>query len=197
MGAQFKLYFYGAILLIGLAMGSTIGILSNKLQKEKARANREAENTAQLLNEKDAKIATLKLTTDELIAFRDQRLDSVFKALRIEKKRVSEVITIRETVHDTIPIEITPKPVFINGKTVYPVNINKNCLKLIGQMTVKDTIPTFTLKEFKWDNAIDIITYWERKKVLFLRIGKKQYLTTAKADCGEVNVRDIKIVKKE
>ena len=197
MGVQFKLYFYGAILLIGLAMGSTIGILSNKLQKEKARANREAENTAQLLNEKDAKFATLKLTTDELIAFRDQRLDSVFKALRIEKKRVSEVITVTEYVHDTIPVEVTPDPVIVNGKTIYPVKINKDCLKFIGEMTVKDTIPTFKLKEFTWDNNIDIVTYWERKKILLLRIGKKQYLTTAKADCGEVKIRDIKIVKKE
>ena len=197
MLTQFKLYFLLAAIVVVLGMGATIGILSNNLKKEKARANREAENTKQLLNEKDAKFATLQLTTDELIAFRDQRLDSVFKALRIEKKRVSEVITVTETVHDTIPVIVTPDPVIVNGKAVYPVKINKDCLKLIGEMTVKDTIPTFKLKEFTWDNNIDIVTYWERKKILLLRIGKKQYLTTAKADCGEVKIRDIKIVKKE
>jgi hypothetical protein len=197
MFQQFKLYFILAAIAVVLGMGATIGILSNNLKKEKARANREAENTKQLLNEKDSKIATLQLTTAELIAFKDQRLDSVFKALRIEKKRVSEVITIKEYVHDTIPIIVTPDPIIINGTTVYPVKIEKNCLTIIGQMTVKDTIPTFKLKETIWDNNIDIVTYWERKKILLLRIGKKQYLTTAKADCGEVKIRDIKIVKKE
>ena len=113
MLTQFKLYFLLAAIVVVLGMGATIGILSNNLKKEKARANREAENTKQLLNEKDAKFATLQLTTDELIAFRDQRLDSVFKALRIEKKRVSEVITVTEYVHDTIPVIVTPDPVIV------------------------------------------------------------------------------------
>ena len=197
MFKQIQAYLVLGGIVLFVIMATSISVLYKNLQKEKDRANREQENVSQLLKEKEARIATLELTTKEFISNMDRRTDSILHELKINPRRVTEVSTITNNYYDTVKIEITPKPVTVDGKTQYPVAVDKDCLKIRGFMTVRDTIPTLTLKEIKWDNTIDIVVYWDRNKFLGLKIGKKVFSTKATADCGEVKIRDIKIVKKE
>jgi hypothetical protein len=195
MITQFKLYIYGGLAVLIVGMAIAVNVLLTKLKLETERANRNEENTSQLLKEKDARITTLELTQKQYMASMDSRVDSILDELKTNPRHVVEQTTINNNYYDTTTTVITPKPEGSGDSLRYPFEVKEKCISLKGYMIVKDDVPTLVLQERGFTNTIDIFVVWERKKILGLKIGKKEYSTKASSECGDVKVRKIDVVK--
>lgn len=137
----------------------------------------------------------LKLTRDEMRDYITYNKNLMLKLenLNIKPKQVERIITNTIEYKDTSSNEINLEPILNaikqNKTAKYPFTDKTKCLTISGYTSFEnDTLKT-VFNDRKYADTIHFIRIWERKKILGLRVGKKQYKNETFNNCGTVTVK--------
>lgn len=166
--------------------------LKTKLDKAKTEIQRLKDNQAQLLASRaqdQALILTQKELTGKVLAERD----SLAKALKIRPKEVIKFVDriVKETNTDTVEVEST----FLQNMTWHLAD-GDQCWRWEGEAELNDLDLDVKRTLFDYRNKSTEVYWWQRRKFLGLRIGKKEYFQKVTPECGDIIVRAVEIVKK-
>ena len=166
--------------------------LKNKLDKARSEIERLKDNQAQLLASRaqdQALILTQKELTGKVLAERD----SLAKALKIRPKEVIKFIDriVKETNTDTVEVEST----FLQNMTWHLAD-GDQCWKWEADAQLNELDLEVNRTLFDYRNKSTEVYWWQRRKFLGLRIGKKEYYAKILPECGEVQTKSIEIKRK-
>lgn len=166
--------------------------LKNKLDKARSEIERLKDNQAQLLASRaqdQALILTQKELTGKVLAERD----SLAKALKIRPKEVIKFVDriVKETNTDTVEVEST----FLQNMTWHLAD-GDQCWKWEADAKLNELDLDVTRTLFDYRNKSTEVYWWQRRKFLGLRIGRKDYYQKVLPECGEILTRSIEIKKK-
>lgn len=183
---RLKIIIIGAIALILLAVGLTIQIQHKAIVRLKTEQLRLAGNNNQLLAE-NLQIMTLRIKEKEVTGKLRIERDSLAASLKIKPKQIEKIITIDNSTHDTVRIEI---PVTVLSKNHWSIADTGKCYIWQGEVFyINDSLNVYKTA-FIYINKTTQTFYKKRPhKLLFIRYGKWQYLQKINAKCGEVTYK--------
>lgn len=176
-----KIYQYillGAFLLIG-GLFFYLHILSGKLEKSKDRASyyqNQSENISKIFKDKDSlwRIQSNALIISQeglkkIIADHYSKLYAITQEFDVKAKNTLAINT--TTVENRTVINVKIKDTIINhSDTIILIKYADKFVKING-IIKNDTLSAV----IDYIDSLDQIVYQERKKILFLKIGKKSY----------------------
>lgn len=190
--SKIKNYIIGGLLVF-------LVILAWQLQRKEAintaltsENERLALNVEQLLA-KDKQQTALILTKDEFIVSMTDSVGKLLKSLAIKPKQVIKYIEreVKEVIRDTVEVESE----WLKDVT-WKLSDKDKCWRWEAEATLNELDLDVNRTFFEYKNASTDIYYWQRKKILFLRIGKKDYYQKHLPECGTESIREITIIKK-
>lgn len=166
--------------------------LKNKLDKARTEIERLKDNQTQLLASRaqdQALILTQRELTGKVLAERD----SLAKALKIRPKEVIKFIDriVKETNTDTVEVEST----FLQNMTWHLAD-GDQCWKWEADAQLSGLDLDVDRVLFEYKNKSSEVYWWQRRKFIGLRIGRKDYYQRVLPECGEILTRSIEIKKK-
>lgn len=184
-----KIKTYG-IILLSMALVSMYLLLVYQTNEK----NRINDNYQSYVQEHSTNTLELSLTRKELKEYleknREELLDS-FKKLNIKPKQIERIITNTISYRDTTGTEINLDSILNsikqNKPVTLPFNEGNECMKISGFVSYKNDSLSLKITEKTYNDTIDIVRHWKRKKILFFRIGKKEYKDTILNKCGEIH----------
>lgn len=185
-------YISGGLVVFLLILAWQGWQLKNKLDKAKSEIERLKDNQAQLLASRaqdQALILTQRELTGKVLAERD----SLAKALKIRPKEVIKFVDriVTETTRDTVEVEST----FLQNMTWHLAD-GDQCWKWEADAKLNDLDLDVTRTLFDYRNKSTEVYWWQRRKFIGLRIGRKDYYQRVLPECGEILTRSIEIKKK-
>lgn len=180
-------------LIIFLVLVAWQGYSSYKaLVKARQEIERLKLNQQQLLAEKQQEtylLLTQKELTGKVLAERD----SLAKALKIRPKEIIKFVDRIITEHDTVITEV--ESTWLKDMSWHLTDGDK-CWKweADAQLDGNDLNVNRTL--FDYRNKSSEVYWWQRRKFIGLKIGRKEYYQKVLPECGEMTVRSIEIKKK-
>jgi len=132
---------------------------------------KEKELTGKLLRERDSLSTALKIRPKEVI------------------KWVDRIVT--EKITDTVEVEST----ILQNMTWHLADGDK-CWRWEGEAELNDLDLDVKRTLFEYRNKSTEVYWWQRRKFLGLRIGRKDYYQKVLPECGEILTRSIEIRKK-
>jgi len=132
---------------------------------------KEKELTGKLLRERDSLSTALKIRPKEVI------------------KWVDRIVT--EKITDTVEVEST----ILQNMTWHLADGDK-CWRWEGEAELNDLDLDVKRTLFDYRNKSTEVYWWQRRKFLGLRIGKKEYFQKVTPECGDIIVRAVEIIKK-
>jgi hypothetical protein len=189
---KFLKYITGVLFVFLLILAWQGWQLKNKLDKARSEIERLKDNQAQLLASRaqdQALILTQKELTGKVLAERD----SLAKALKIRPKEVIKFIDriVKETNTDTVEVEST----FLQNMTWHLAD-GDQCWKWEADAQLNELDLEVNRTLFDYRNKSTEVYWWQRRKFLGLRIGKKEYYAKILPECGEVQTKSIEIKRK-
>lgn len=135
----------------------------------------------------------LILTKDEWLRVSADSIQTLLKALKIRPKQVVKYIEreVKEVIRDTVEVESE----WLKDVT-WKLSDKDKCWRWEAEATLNELDLDVNRTFFEYKNASTDIYYWQRKKILFLKIGKKEYYQKHLPECGTESVREITIIKK-
>jgi len=185
-------YVIGGLVVFLLILAYQGWRLKIRLDIAKTEIERLKSNQQQLLAEKQQEtylLLTQKELTGKVLAERD----SLSKVLQIKPKTIIKFVDriVKETKHDTIPIEST----WLNDMTWHLADGDK-CWKWEADAQLVENDLDINRTLFEYRNKSSEVYWWQRKKFIGLRIGRKEYYQKVLPECGEILTRSIEIKKK-
>jgi hypothetical protein len=185
-------YITGGLFVFLLILAFQAWRLQSQVDKAKQEIKRLEDNQAQLLASKaqdQALILTQRELTGKVLAERD----SLAKALKIRPKEVIKFVDriVKETNTDTVEVEST----FLQNMTWHLAD-GDQCWKWEADAKLNDFDLDVTRTLFDYRNKSTEVYWWQRRKFLGLRIGRKDYYQRVLPECGEILTRSIEIKKK-
>ena len=185
-------YVIGTLIVFLLLLAWQFQLVNKRYKQEKADRIRLEENVKQLLAEKQQDIALI-LTQKEITGKVLKERDSLANALKIRPKQIIKYVDriIREKTTDTIEVEV-------NSLTdiTWKLSDGDKCWKWEADAELIDFDLNINRTLFEYSNKTSEVYWFERKRILFFRIGKKQYFQKSMPQCGTVSTRSIEIKKK-
>jgi len=185
-------YITGGLVVFLLILAFWGWRLKTKLDKAKTEIQRLKDNQAQLLASRaqdQALILTQKELTGKVLAERD----SLAKALKIRPKEIVRYVdrVIIETIRDTVEVEST----FLQNMT-WHLTDGDQCWKWEADAKLNDFDLDVNRTLFDYRNKSTEVYWWQRRKFIGLRIGRKDYYQRVLPECGEILTRSIEIKRK-
>lgn len=153
---------------------------------------REKENFIQLTDSLK-NVQLLQLRNNELsFEFKNYR-DSIAKVLKVRPKQVEKIVTVTNTVIDTVEKEI-----YIDNirKDYWQFVDSGKCYVLEGEAYLKNDTISLWRKNYKQVNKDDFTFWRERsKKFLFIKFGRWNYKMKVDSECGNSDYREVKFLK--
>jgi hypothetical protein len=191
MGKILK-YIIGALVVFLLISVAQNWFQKRKIDNLKAEKDRLTENQRQLIADKQQQ-TTLILTQREVTGKVLAERDSLANALKIRPKTITKIV--KETIID---IDTVNKIVYVNPveDNLWFLSDSDKCWYWEASAMLNGADLNIERTYFSYENRIDDVFWWSRRKILFLRIGKKEYFQKLIPKCGTVNTRIIEIKKK-
>lgn len=189
--SKIKLYLiiFAVLFLAGAVV--TVNLQAKKIKAQKAEIERLDGNISYLTTK--GKITDTFLATEkEFKQMYKDSLKTVLLALKIKPKTVTKVVTNYIYVHDTINKEVF---VSVIGKNRWLVSDTGKCFTWSGIATLKNDSLNVVRTEYVSENKITDVFHGVRKKILGLRIGRKEITQTRVNECGESFERIIEVIK--
>ena len=185
-------YITGGLFVFLLVLAWQGWRLKNKLDYARTEIERLKDNQEQLLasrQQDQALILTQKELTGKVLAERD----SLAKALKIRPKEIIRYVdrVIIETTRDTVEVEST----FLQDMT-WHLSDGDQCWKWEADAKLNDFDLDVTRTLFDYRNKSTEVYWWQRRKFLWFRIGRKDYYQRVLPECGDILTRSIEIKKK-
>lgn len=190
--SKIKNYIIGGLFVFLAILALQLRIKSNRITALSSENERLALNVEQLLA-KDKQQTALILTKDEWLRVSADSIQTLLKALKIRPKQVVKYIEreVKEVIRDTVEVESE----WLKDVT-WKLSDKDKCWRWEAEATLNELDLDVNRTFFEYKNASTDIYYWQRKKILFLRIGKKDYYQKHLPECGTESVREITIIKK-
>jgi len=180
-------------LVIFLILVAWQGYSSYKsLVKARQEIERLKDNQQQLID--DAKQSfTLLIKEKELTGQLLRERDSLSTALKIRPKEVIKWVDriVTEKITDTVEVEST-----ILKEMTWHLADGDKCWRWEGEAELNDLDLDVKRTLFEYRNKSTEVYWWQRRKFLGLRIGKKEYFQKVTPECGDIIVRAVEIIKK-
>ena len=166
--------------------------LKNKLVKARQEIERLKDNQQQLIDDATHSFDLL-IKEKELTGKLLRERDSLASALKIKPKQVIKYIDriVTEKITDTVEVEST----ILQNMTWHLADGDK-CWRWEGEAELNDLDLDVKRTLFEYRNKSTEVYWWQRRKFLGLRIGKKEYFQKVTPECGDIIVRAVEIVKK-
>lgn len=134
----------------------------------------------------------LLLTKKEFKEYYKSDFDSLKLAIRgLRVKNITNITKIKNNYIDSTK-NVYNSNVISNG--VFDISYKDKCFGFKGYFSTLDTSITLLDKYFNNNNTI--VNYWQRKKILGLKIGKKLYYQKIISDCNDsIKIERINIKK--
>lgn len=190
--SKIKNYIIGGLLVFLLILAWQLRRKEVRITALSSEVERLDNNLKQLLAENQQQTALI-LTKDEWLRVSADSIQTLLKALKIRPKQVVKYIEreVKEVIRDTVEVEST----WLKDLTWHITDIGEcHRTELDAELDGLDLNTKRTL--FEYNNKSTDIFYWQKKKILFLPIGKKQYFQKHLPECGTETVREITIIKK-
>lgn len=170
----------------------TINLQSKKIKRQKENIERIESNNFQLLS--DSRQQTELFLKEKEVTGRIKReRDSLALIIKIKPKFITKIVTIDNSIHDTIPV---PVPVKITGKNEWMIRDSTECLKIVYNAKLTEDSLIVKREFLEYDNNPIQVFYRERPhKFLFIKFGKWQYKQVVKTKCEEPRIETINFVK--
>jgi hypothetical protein len=187
-----KTYLILAAVLFVSGLMATIKIQYNSNVKLKNENTRIEGNQFALLSDDQTQV-NLVLKQKEINGKLKFTVDSLAKELKIKVKQIEKVVTIENTIHDTLNV---PVPVYITSKNEWLLRDSSACFKYASKLILKGDSIEAIRQYFEYDNkTIEIFYKIRPHKFLFIKYGKWQYKEKISATCGIVQEKEIQFVK--
>lgn len=185
-------YIIGALVVFLLILAFQAWRLQNQVDKAKEEIKRLEDNQRQLLASRQQDIALL-LTQKELTGKYLAERDSLAKVLKIRPKEVIKYVDriITEVTHDTIEVEAE----YLKDFT-WRLSDGDKCWKWEADAQLNNLDLDVKRVLFEYKNKLSEVYWWQRRKFIGLRIGRKDYFVRVLPECGEVHTKSIEIKKK-
>jgi hypothetical protein len=190
--SKVALYLIGGLFIFLLLLGWQFRAVQKKYKHEKAEKERLKENQRQLLAEKTQDLALI-LTRDEWLRVKDDSISKLLRSLAIKPKQVIKYIDRIVTEKTTDTIEVISEAL---SSMTWKLSDGGDCWKWAADAELVDFDLNVNRTLFEYSNKSTEVYWWERKKILFLRIGRKLYYQKLTPQCGTVSTRSIEIKKK-
>lgn len=186
-----KLYFFSFLLLCIILLSAGYNARGKKIDFLKDEGIRKDSNIENLLSE-NRQITSEVYRQKEVTGRVKSERDSLAKKLDIKPKQITKIITITNTVHDTVSKLI---PVVIEGRNEWTFTDTTKCLKVAynAKLVNDSLIVRRTLLEDK--NKTTQTFYKKAPHVWFIRTGKWKYLQKIESTCGEPVINTIQFIK--
>ena len=189
MKLQYKIITY--VLIFG-----TIIYLLQSRNYYKEIAKTEKENIENYMKFDSLHSMELQLTKKEIktyLEFERKDLTEKMEKLNIKAKQIERIQTNTIEYRDTTDKEIDLQPILTaikNSKSLKLPFIDQNeCMTVSGFTSFEnDTLKT-VINNRSYNDTIDVIRSWKRKKILGIGIGKKVFKTDIVNNCGDVSVK--------
>jgi hypothetical protein len=176
-----KKYLYGGFALFFLILAAETYFQSNKISKLKVDNARIEANNLQLMSDARQQ-STLYLKEKEVTGQLKRDRDSLAKALKIKPKQIEKIVTVTNTIIDTVKISV---PVTIEGVDKWKIRDKGDCFKWQGNAFKQGDSLRVERTAFEYSNKTTETFYRERPhKFLFLRFGKWVYKEKIDSQCG-------------
>lgn len=185
-------YVIGGLVVFLLILAFQAWRLQNQVDKAKKEIQRLEDNQRQLLAAKQQDLALI-LTQKELTGKVLAERDSLAKLLKIRPKEIIKYVDriVTETNTDTVEVESE----FLQNMT-WRLSDGDKCWKWEADAQLSGLDLDVSRVLFEYKNKSSEVYWWQRRKFLGLRIGKKEYYAKVLPECGEVQTKSIEIKKK-
>ena len=190
--ANIKYYLIGAGILFVLGLIVTVKIQSNAIQKRNANITRLELNYNSLMDDNNFQ-TDLVLKKNEVIGQIKRERDSLAKELKIKPKQVEKIITVTNSIHDTVKIAVPAK---IIGKNEWNIRDSSECLKIAYDAKLQGDSLIVKRELLEYNNQTVETFYRVRPhKFLFIHFGKWIYKEKIDSKCGETSEKNVTFVK--
>lgn len=187
-----KNYIIAGLFVFLLIASAQVYFKTNQITELSSEVERLELNIQNLIAENKQQ-TNLILTQEEWLVLSADSIQKLLRTLAIKPKQVIKYIEreIKEVIRDTIEVESE----WLKDVT-WGLSDGDECWQWRAEANLDGLDLNVNRTFFEYDNKSTDIYYWQRKKVLFLRIGKKEYFQKQIPKCGTESVREITIVKK-
>ena len=187
-----KNYIIGGLFVLLLIASAQVYFKTNQITELSSEVERLELNIQNLIAENKQQ-TNLILTQEEWLVLSADSIQKLLRTLAIKPKQVIKYIEreIKEVIRDTIEVESE----WLKDVT-WGLSDGDECWQWKAEATLQDLDLNVNRTFFEYNNSSTDIYYWQRKKILFFRIGKKEFFQKQIPKCGTESVREITIVKK-
>ena len=182
------------IIVYVLIIGAIIYLFQSRLYFKELAAT-EKNNVQNYIKFDSLRNMELKLTRDEMKDYinHNSQLIERLENLNIKPKQVERIITNTIEYRDTSSNEIDLQPILTaikNSKSLKLPFIDQNeCITVSGFTSFENNTLKTVIDNRQYNDTIDLVRSWKRKKILGIGIGKKQFKTDILNNCGTVTVK--------
>jgi hypothetical protein len=189
---KLKPYLIIVLIVIFTLICGTVKYQFNIIRNRNAEIARLLDNELQLLAE-NLQITNLNLKNSEVTGKLKKERDSLAIILKINPKQIQKIITIDNSIHDTIKV---PIPVSILSKNEWLLRDSSKCFKYVSKLVLEGDSIKATRLLYESDNTT-VQTFYKKRpyKVWFIRYGKWLYLQKINSDCGDVKFHSFTFLK--
>jgi hypothetical protein len=189
---KLKTYFLIGITIFLLLSAGQNYLQSKRITEFKSEVQRLEKNIKELSAQNQQQTA-LVLTQKELTGKYLAERDSLAKLLKIRPKTIIKYVDkiITQVERDTVEVESE----WLKDLT-WKLTDTGDCFRWEADAELDGLDLNVNRTLFDYKNGTTDIFYWQRKKVLFFRIGKKQFFQKSIPKCGTTFEKSIEIIKK-
>ena len=187
-----KFYLIAIAILVVLSLALCRQYEHNKRVKAESESERLAADVMQLIG-KDSNSVALVLRKDEINSKLSLKIDSLSKALKIRPKQIEKIITITNTIRDTVRV-----PVYIDriGRDHWFLSDTMQCALYEADVYLYDQDLEIWRSNFENTNTTVQSFFKVRpKKFWFIKYGKWKHKQVITPKCGEVQINSIEFIK--
>lgn len=147
-------------------------------------------------------LSIIQLEIGEFKGQMDTKVDSILKEAKIKPKMVKSITNITNNYHDTVTVTVKTKRL---TDTTYSWVDTVGCVKVMGEVLMRDTIPTVLVTDKRWNSNSIFIDYTQRRKYAFPSdrfklwkwrfLGRKERKIKEVTDCGESTFHKVEVNK--
>ena len=168
-----------------------VRIQSGRIDRLETDNTRMDSNIRNLLYE-NIQITNLVLSQREVTGKVKRERDSLALIVKVKPKQITKIVTITNTVHDTIPV---PVPSIITGVDKWFITDSGNCWKWAANAFKQGDSLKVERTLFEYNNKTTQTFYKKAPHIWFIRIGKWRYLQRISSNCGEPKLQSIEFIK--
>ncbi len=186
-----RLYLFLFLVLSIILLSAGYNSRGKKIDRLNSENDRKDSNIENLLSEN--RQITSEVYRQKEVAGRVKReRDSIARELKVKPKQIEKIVTITNTVHDTVPKLI---PVTIKGKNEWSFKDSTKCLKIVYNAKLMND--SLIVKRILLDdnNKTTQVFYKKASHIWFIRTGKWKYFQKIESTCGETTINTVQFIK--